>query len=317
MVMTYHATVGANTVMELDFAIDRTGNVAPSHAALYAAFGAWRRACYGTPLSSARLAPGQASVTVALPDGATMDRVVLQEAQAAGTYGDCVANYTLEVEVGGGWLPFGRMGAHLVGNKRIELNGGGPGVLGPSLNATAVRFTVTRQFCPSDVTVSAFSPEPCVPKPPPPPKPVSRVRFRYSDGRCLVTNDTCVKFPCPLFLGDCAAATAVWDDRGDTPDDPVLVNLGVGAENVVNADCNRCTPHTVLKLESGSPASIVFSGGQLRYSCGGLPGLCISGGLQGPPNKPCGGEPVLAQQVQVDQCASAGTQGWTRQVQDE
>ena len=52
--------------MELDFAIDRTGNVAPAHAALYEAFGNWRRACYGTPLASAPLPAGAMTITLEL-----------------------------------------------------------------------------------------------------------------------------------------------------------------------------------------------------------------------------------------------------------
>jgi hypothetical protein len=198
------ATIGANTVMELDFAIDRTGNVAPDHAALYKAFGDWRRACYDTPLASAQLPIGASTVTLQLaPSGSAgvpFDRVVLQEALSGG---QCVSNYSLEVQLGGGggtWTAFGQTGAHLIGNKRIELGGSGPGVLGPTLNATAVRFNVTATFwassggCQPDVTVSAYAPGPCVPVPPPLPPPKSRVKFVFSaNGLCLVTNTT---LPC-------------------------------------------------------------------------------------------------------------------------
>ena len=316
--------------MELDFAIDRSGLVAPSHAALYAAFGAWRAACYGTPLASAQLPPGGASLTLPLPAnggaGQLMDRMVLQEALAGG---QCIANYTLEVLVvaaGGGeaWSPFGRTGAHLIGNKRIELNGDGPGVQGAPLNATAVRFNVTRVFgtgCTPAVRLSVFAPAPCVPVPPPPPPPRARVKFVLAaDGRCLTTN---ASYPCagraygscPLFLGDCGAPEAVWDDGGGDPGAAMLTNLGVGAQGAtVNADCNSCAVGTVFKVINGSPAAIAFSGGKLRYACGSTPGLCLSGGLQGRPNKPCDPtEPVLAQQARVALCASEGTT-WVRQA---
>ena len=199
----YSATIGANTVMELDFAIDRTGNVAPAHAALYEAFGNWRRACYGTPLASAPLPAGAMTLTLQLASadgpGVAFDRAVLQEALPGG---QCVAGYSLEVQVAGSpgqWAAFGQTGARLIGNKRIELGGSGPGVQGPALNATAVRFNVTATFwagsggCEPDVLVSAFAPGPCVPVPPPPPPPKSRVQFVFSDGRCLVTNET---YPC-------------------------------------------------------------------------------------------------------------------------
>lgn len=49
LISVYHNTVGANSLLELDFAIDETGQVDPVHAAAYQAFGDWIRGCYGTP----------------------------------------------------------------------------------------------------------------------------------------------------------------------------------------------------------------------------------------------------------------------------
>lgn len=49
MITVYHNSVGRNTVLELDFAIDRTGKVDPRHKTLYAQFGDWIHKCYGTP----------------------------------------------------------------------------------------------------------------------------------------------------------------------------------------------------------------------------------------------------------------------------
>ena len=327
MIAAYHATVGANTVLELDFAVDRTGRIAPDHAALYARFGAWRRACYGgAPLAAAELLPGASSVELPLPGGAgarAMDRVVLQEAVQAGVYGQCVANYSLEVRLaagGGGWAPFGVSGAHLIGAKRIELNAASAGAVGAPLNATAVRFNVSREWCASHVRVAVFGPDACAPPPPP----ATRVRFVYADGRCLVTNAT---FPCgggagnscPLFLGDCAAPQAAWDD-GDAAS---LVNLAFAtpaAPNVVNADCDSCAPGALFKLitGSGSAARIAFdaaAGGLLRYACagGGGPPLCLNGG-QGKHTPSCGGEPWLATQIVAAPCAGADAGGWRRET---
>ena len=143
--------------------------------------------------------------------------------------------------------------------------------------------------------------------------PRARVRFMYPDGRCLATNATfpCFSTSCPLFLGDCALPQAEWDDSGAQ-----LANLGVGpVANIVNADCNACAARTLMKLEEGSPASIAFGAGQLRYACGGggAGALCLSGGLQGPPRGPCNpAEPFLPQQVTAELCSSEGTQGWAR-----
>jgi hypothetical protein len=38
LIKMYHATVGSNSVMELDFAIDRTGNIDPTHAIRYSVY---------------------------------------------------------------------------------------------------------------------------------------------------------------------------------------------------------------------------------------------------------------------------------------
>lgn len=81
--------MGSNGHLELDFAIDRTGNIAPAHAAAYAAFGAWQRACYGTALASGAIpAGGGDSVVVSLPvnpqtGSCTLDRVAMVEGASA------------------------------------------------------------------------------------------------------------------------------------------------------------------------------------------------------------------------------------------
>jgi hypothetical protein len=317
--LTYHATVGANTVMELDFAIDRTGNVAPNHAALYRAFGDWRRACYGSPIGSARLVPGELSLTFSLgsrQSGLLMDRIMLQEALAVDTYGQCVANYTLEVEVNGVFEQFGVSGASTIGNKRIELGGAKPGIGVDAFNATAVRFNVTKSYCVPDVTVSAFSPTPCLP----PPTPHSRVHYRYG-GMCLVTNasfpcQSGAKNSCPVFLDDCTLPESLWDDGNGVS----LTNLGVLSQpNVVNVDCDSCAVGSLAKLitGSGSAASLTFSAalGQLTYACGGVT-LCLNGG-QGDATKPCGGESFLNSQIKVTRCSSGDASGWVREVAAE
>ena len=53
---------------ELDFAIDRTDNVAPSHATAYKQFGAWIHSCYGKPSASATPNPGDTIIVLTLSD---------------------------------------------------------------------------------------------------------------------------------------------------------------------------------------------------------------------------------------------------------
>lgn len=74
----YHDTVGSNAVMELDFAIDRTGNIDPTHATRYAEFGNWIRSCYGTPTASTPFTMTN-SLTLDVPVAPLVDRIQIQE----------------------------------------------------------------------------------------------------------------------------------------------------------------------------------------------------------------------------------------------
>ena len=330
LISTYHATVGANTVLELDFAISRTGLLEQSHVDLYKTFGQWIRNCYGSPIAQAQLPQGIYTLTIPLdtngPSGVLMDRIVLQEGLSVDTYGQCVTNYTLEVlEVGmSDWSLFGKSNAHLIGNKRIELNSPTPGTIGPAMNVTAVRFNVTKYLCEPIVNISVFSPVNCnPPPPPPPPPPASRVKFIFQDGRCLVTNSSgvpCASMPytlCHVFLGDCNSLSAEWDDGNNGIAGHYLTSLANNNSysNAINIDCNSCAIHSVAKLLPGSSSAsdIVFSNGQLVYTCGGITGLCLDSGDDGPPNPPCGGESYMPKQVQIGLCSSPGTKGWIRQ----
>ena len=52
MILIYHNSVGMNTVLELDFAIDRSGRLDPSHSARYKQLGDWIRTCYGKSIAA-------------------------------------------------------------------------------------------------------------------------------------------------------------------------------------------------------------------------------------------------------------------------
>lgn len=149
LIAVYHSSVGANGHLELDFAIDRTGGVDPAHAARYAEFGDWIRACYGTPLATGS-APASSpdSVTVALAGGATVDRVGLSEDQSAGQLS---IDYVVEVSVGGGaWAPFSS--GTTIGARRID-------VRAPVAGVTAVRATVVSAFAaPKGLRLAVYAP---------------------------------------------------------------------------------------------------------------------------------------------------------------
>eukprot|EP01052_Picozoa_sp_SAG31_P016445 SAG31_NODE_1091_length_9958_cov_10.108429_1_plen_200_part_00 len=151
MISVYHNSVGMNTVLELDFAIDRTGRVDPAHAALYSTFGDWIRACYGKPVASGSLkAPASGlstagayslKITAATP----VDRIVLQEDQREG---ERILSYRVVVNATGAIVAKGTA----VGNKRIQLFGGG-NVTG----ALQLEVLSTAAGLPPLVTFSAYA----------------------------------------------------------------------------------------------------------------------------------------------------------------
>jgi alpha-L-fucosidase len=143
LIQVYHLTVGQNCVLEMDFAIDTTGNVHPTHAAQYAALGDWIRTCYGSPVSSATdLAGPDYRLTIA--PNVTFDRFILREDQSLGQR---IRQYSISVDgrvVGTGTS---------IGNKRIHLLESpliGPAMVTLSVNGVQPILAL-RQF-------SAFSP---------------------------------------------------------------------------------------------------------------------------------------------------------------
>jgi len=86
LVAYYHYTAGANGVLELDFAIDRTGQVHPAHAALYQQFGNWIRTCYSHPVAIASNAAGSMELELQFGKTASIDRLMMQEDQALGQF---------------------------------------------------------------------------------------------------------------------------------------------------------------------------------------------------------------------------------------
>ena len=137
-------------VLELDFAIDRTGKVAPLHEARYREFGAWITSCYGTPVAETMPTNGSSEVTLALPAGAVIDRVQIREDQSQGQR---VRSFQVEVQVGSAWQPF--ITGTGVGNRYI-------GVAPANVTgASALRLTVTGSIAPPQLAqFAAFAPCP-------------------------------------------------------------------------------------------------------------------------------------------------------------
>ncbi|ETO30715.1 hypothetical protein RFI_06405 [Reticulomyxa filosa] len=100
LITIYHDTVGNNGVLEMDFAIDTTGNVHPNQAAQYKALGDTIRNCYSTPIASTNaILNGTANTTLQLSlplhTYDVLDRVIVQEDIQ---YGQRVRHFSIEVD---------------------------------------------------------------------------------------------------------------------------------------------------------------------------------------------------------------------------
>lgn len=157
LIQMYHGTVGSNSVMELDFAVDRTGNIDPTHAARYQEFGAWIRGCYGVAAADSGAGYSNATIveiTVAgEADSAVIDRVAVMEDLSAGQR---ITAYKVEViyavnEAADDWQPFSW--GTSVGHKRIDV------LSKPSGKAISkLRLTVTDSVAPPMIRLSAYKP---------------------------------------------------------------------------------------------------------------------------------------------------------------
>ena len=154
LIKMYHGTVGSNSVMELDFAVDRTGNIDPTHAKRYREFGAWIRSCYGTPVaeSSPGYSNASAVLELELSTPTVVDRVAVMEDLAMGQR---ITAYKVEMQLSGStsWAPFST--GTSVGHKRID-------VLSkpPTSPVAKLRLTVTAAVAPAAIRLSAFKPCP-------------------------------------------------------------------------------------------------------------------------------------------------------------
>lgn len=132
LIAVYHQSVGRNTKLEMDFAIDRTGRVDPAHAALYATLGGWIRSCYGSPVAEKSSKPPTEELWISSGSpnvwsleldlgAAVVDRVVIREDQA---YGQRILAYKVYAIASDGTKSSFSNGT-AVGNKRIDLHNAG------------------------------------------------------------------------------------------------------------------------------------------------------------------------------------------------
>jgi len=136
LINVYHSTVGQNGVLELDFAIDRTGRVDPTHAQRYSELGQWIRNCYNSPIDSA--SGNGTSFILTFSQSLKVDRVVIQEDQ---NYGQRIRAYQVETSttIGGSWSSFSN--GTSIGNKKID-------IVKSVISVIQFRLTITQAIAP-------------------------------------------------------------------------------------------------------------------------------------------------------------------------
>ena len=156
----YHQTVGRNGVLEMDFAIDRTGRVAPKHAARYKEFGAWVKSCYDTPVASAAVVgDGGGVYNISISQASMVDRVVIREDIA---HGQRVRGWTLAAEVAGEWVPTPYEWGDLKNSSGTGVGNRFVAVFTKAVKTTALRLTITAAVAePMLSQFAAFAPGPC------------------------------------------------------------------------------------------------------------------------------------------------------------
>lgn len=111
LVSHYHDSVGRNAFMLLDWTPTQEGTMRDDHLQRYQEFGDWLRACYDSPVVALEAPAGQ-SAQLTIPEGADVDRIVIQEDQAKG---ERITSYNVSLD--GKQIATGQS----VGHKRIHL----------------------------------------------------------------------------------------------------------------------------------------------------------------------------------------------------
>lgn len=130
LIHTYHTSVGRNGNMLLDMAITPEGILPPEAVTLYKQLGDFIRNCYGTPLAAVQ--GNSFSLTLNLPGGTLVDRVVLQEDLS---HGQRVRVYSVWGTTRDGEDPVPISSGTSIGNKKIDL-------LGNAVNLTSLRLSI-------------------------------------------------------------------------------------------------------------------------------------------------------------------------------
>lgn len=239
-------------------------------------------------------------LSVTIPVTGPFDRITSVEDIA---FGQAIANYSIEVLVGGSWAALPVHGATV--GLRVQDDLGEP-----IANATALRFNCTASLPPPQLGA-----------------------FVNAEGRCLGFP---AGFPC--WRGPALAANSSGSGGGGVP--PALIHscalVAVPCEGSAQAwfpqagavwrpqalpgtetalDCQSCATGSVAKLiAEGMGTPLLWNPGLYggRIAVPGCSGVCLSNGVDGGAAPPCGGtgEPWTSTQLHAAPCESNATAGW-------
>jgi hypothetical protein len=174
MVQIYERTVGHNSNLLLNFALDYSGQQPSESFRRFKEFGDWIRGCYGTSVSSigaTRVANGR-ELTMAVSNSKPIGRIVIMEDQALGQR---VRRFKVEImpatsaqTIGGAWKTVTT--AESIGHKRII-------ALNTSSTLSSVRLTVLDSVGVVAIrSMAVYAMEGCVMPPAPPAAPCELVK---------------------------------------------------------------------------------------------------------------------------------------------
>jgi hypothetical protein len=157
-----------------------------------------------------------------------------------------------------------------------------------------------------------------------PTRPPAAKRFRFAQrGACLVANASV--FPCaggraescPMSLGACGDATAVWTYEAVSGMIANAAPLYADKGSFFNLDCGACKAGTIAKVidDAHFAQAVDFdaAAGTLRARDCAAEGLCLTGAAAAVRAPPCGppGEWTTPTQLALVACTDAAAGGWT------
>ena len=293
------AKLGQGAAMIFNVPPNSSGAIPDEYVAQLAAVGA-AEAAMRASAAATLAAPVTAicsALSVTVPVSGPFDRVISVEGL---DFGQALANYSVEVLVGGAWAALPVRGA-TVGLRVID------DLPAPIVGATALRFNCTASLPPPILGQFINDNGDCLGFP---------AEFPCWRGPARGVNSSDDGVPpaqlhsCPLGAVPCTGAAQAWFPQAGAVWRPQALP---GTETAL--DCQSCADGSVATLiAEGMGSALLWNPGLYggRIAVPGCSGVCLSNGIAGGAAAPCGGtgEPWSPTQVHAAPCASNATAGW-------